>query len=66
MATETIRKKTKICCLDLDVDCIEYLKSRFDVYEGSLGTKIDVSDNKNHSLRLLLNYDLPSNLQEYP
>lgn len=65
MATETIRKKTKICSLDLDVDCIEYLKSRFDVYEGSLGTKIDVSDNKNHSLRLLLNYNLPSNLQEY-
>ena len=65
MATETIRKKTKICCLDLDVDCIEYLKSRFDVYEGSLGTKIDVSDNKNHSLKLLLNNDLPSNLQEY-
>lgn len=65
MATETKRKKTKICCLDLDVDCIEYLRSRFDVYEGSLGKKIDVSDNEYHSLKLLLNYDLPSNLQEY-
>lgn len=65
MVTETKRKRTKICCLDLDVDCTEYLKSRFGVYEGSLGTKIDVSDNKNHSLKLLLNYDLPPNLQEY-
>lgn len=32
MATETIRKKTKICSLVLDVDSVEYLKSKFDVY----------------------------------
>lgn len=65
MATETIRKKTKICTLDLDTQCIEYLKTRFDVYMGSLGTCINVANINRNGLHLLLNYDFPSNFQEY-
>lgn len=37
MAIETKRKKTKICCLDLDTNCLNLLNKRFDVYDGSLG-----------------------------
>ena len=43
MAIETKRRKTKICCLDLDTDCLNLLNKRFDVYDGSLGKPIDVS-----------------------
>lgn len=43
MASETKREKTRVCCLDLDEDCLNLLKDRFDVYDGSLGKPIDVS-----------------------
>lgn len=65
MASETKRKKTKICCLDLDKDCLNLLKDRFDVYDGSLGKPIDVSRKNHCGLNLLLNYELPQNIHEY-
>ncbi|UBD18065.1 hypothetical protein [Bacteroides salyersiae] len=65
MASETKRKKTKICCLDLDKDCLNLLKDRFDVYDGSLGKPIDVYRKNHCGLNLLLNYELPQNIHEY-
>lgn len=65
MAIETKRKKTKICCLDLDTDCLNLLNKRFDVYDGSLGKPIDVSGKNYRGLNLLLNYELPRNIHEY-
>lgn len=65
MALETKRKKTKICCLDLDTDCLNLLNKRFDVYDGSLGKPIDVSGTNYRGLNLLLNYELPRNIHEY-
>lgn len=65
MAIETKRRKTKICCLDLDTDCLNLLNKRFDVYDGSLGKPIDVSGKNYRGLNLLLNYELPRNIHEY-
>ena len=65
MAIETKQKKTKICCLDLDTDCLNLLNKRFDVYDGSLGKPIDVSGKNYRGLNLLLNYELPRNIHEY-
>ena len=65
MSTETMRKRTKVCCLDLDKDVIEYLNKRFDVYNGSLGKPINVARFNQQGLNLLLNYDLPENFHEY-
>lgn len=60
-----MRKQTKVCCLDLDKDVIEYLNKRFDVYNGSLGKPINVAKFNQQGLNLLLNYDFPENLHEY-
>lgn len=65
MAIETKRKKTKICCLDLDTDCLNLLNKRFDVYDGSFGKPIDVFGKNYRGLNLLLNYELPRNIHEY-
>lgn len=65
MSTETKRIKTKICCLDLNKDCLDLLKDQFDVYDGSLGKPIDVSEKNYRGLNLLLNYRLPQNIHEY-
>lgn len=65
MSIETKRDKTKVCCLDLDEELIEYLKEKFDVYNGSLGNLVDVAGLNKYGLNLLLNYVLPENLQEY-
>lgn len=65
MAFETKRDRTKICCLDLDDNLINILSDKFDIYNGSLGTPIDVTRINKNGLKLLLNYDLPDNLQEY-
>ena len=64
-ALETKQKKAKICCLDLDKDCLNLLNERFDVYDGSLGKPIDVSGKNYRGLNLLLNYELPLNVHEY-
>lgn len=65
MASETQRKKTKICCLDLDKDLLDFLDDRFDVYNGSIGKRIDVAGKNLRELHLLPNFDIPSNIQEY-
>lgn len=65
IALETKQKKAKICCLDLDKDCLNLLNERFDVYDGSLGKPIDVSGKNYRGLNLLLNYELPLNVHEY-
>lgn len=65
MASETKREKTKICCLDLDKACLDLLKDRFDVYDGSLGKPIDVSEKNYRGLNLLPNHRLPENIHEY-
>lgn len=61
-------KKTKICAIDLEDDILSFLKKDFDVFEGTMGAKIDISQriqNRYDSVRLLLNYDFPANIQEY-
>lgn len=61
-------KKTKICAIDLEEDILSFLKKDFEVFEGTMGAKIDTSQRiQNHydSVRLLLNYDFPANIQEY-
>lgn len=65
MSTETMRKRTKVCCLDLDKEIVEHLNKRFDVYNGSLGKPINVAKFNQHGLNILLNYDFPENLHEY-
>lgn len=61
-------EKTNICCLDLTKECIDYLKSLdLNVYEGSLGSVFCI--NWGHATygvkTVLLDVDLPVNLQEY-
>ena len=61
-------KKTKICAIDLEDDILSFLKKDFEVFEGTMGAKIDISQRiQNHydSVRLLLNSDFPANIQEY-
>lgn len=58
-------RKTKICCLDVSQNIIDYLSNDFDVYNGSLGKKVDVSYSYDLTKQLLLNHDLPKNLHEY-
>ena len=60
-------QKTKICCLNLDENIIDFLSKDFDIYNGSLGKMVDVTEeHKNFiSTNLLLNYDIPNNVHEY-
>ena len=60
-------QKTKICCLNLDEDIIDYFSKDFDVYNGSLGKMVDVTEEHKmfSSTNLLLNYDIPNNVHEY-
>lgn len=60
-------KKTKICAIDLEDDILSFLKKDFEVFEGTMGTKIDTSQriNRYDSVKLLPNYDFPANIQEY-
>lgn len=60
-------KKTKICAIDLEDDILSFLKKNFEVFEGTMGAKIDTSQriNRYDSVRLLPNYDFPANIQEY-
>lgn len=60
-------KKTKICAIDLEDDILSFLKKIFEVFEGTMGAKIDTSQriNRYDSVRLLPNYDFPANIQEY-
>lgn len=61
-------KKTKICAIDLEDDILSFLKKDFEVFEGTMGAKIDTSKRIKRdydSINLLLNYNFPTNLQEY-
>jgi hypothetical protein len=62
-----MKNKTKICCLDVDESIIKFLSRDFDVYNGSLGKKIEIGNcgYGNDPKHLLLNYNLPNNLHEY-
>ena len=66
MNRETYTEKTKVCALNLCDDVLEYLKEKFDVYEGTLGKKVDVSKANIHNCAyLLFNGNFPDNIQEY-
>ena len=58
---------TKICCLNIEQDICEELSKEFDVYNGSLGTNVNVAQNNQDYLRtfLLPNFNFPPNIQEY-
>ena len=60
-------KKTKILAIDVDKSIIDYLNNDFEVFEGTMGSKIDVSKKsaKREDTKLLLNYKFPENIQEY-
>ncbi|MCB6902914.1 hypothetical protein LK429_06220 [Hoylesella buccalis] len=61
-------KKTKICAIDLEDDILSFLKKDFEVFEGTMGAKIEILQrvrNCYDSVSLLLNYDFPTNIQEY-
>lgn len=61
-------EKTNICCLDLTKECIDYLKSLgLNVYEGSLGSVYNINWGRaTYGVKtVLLDVDLPVNLQEY-
>ena len=59
-------KKTKVCCFNVSDDIIAYLSESFDVYNGSLGKKIKVdNDRYNPHEYLLSNHDIPANIHEY-
>ena len=66
---ETLKdiKKTEICCLNLDEEICDYFSKDFDIYDGSFGKIVDVTDhNKRYSsTNLLLNYDFPDNIHEF-
>ncbi|MPM05507.1 hypothetical protein SDC9_51797 [bioreactor metagenome] len=57
-------ERTKICCLDVSQDIVDFLSIDHDVYNGSLGKKVNVGI-KLGTKNLLLNYDFPKNLHEY-
>lgn len=60
-------KKTKICCLNLNKEICDYFSKDFDVYDGSLGKMVDVTDHNRRlsHTNLLLNHDFPDNVHEY-
>lgn len=62
-----MENKTKICCFDVDKSIIAFLSEEgFDVYGGSLGTKVRVNNYKyGDETHLWLNYDIPNNIHEY-
>jgi len=63
-----INKKPKICCIDIDENVIESLKeSGFNIAaSGTLGSKVMVPNkNIDDTIRVLPNFDFPSNLHEF-
>lgn len=81
MAKESTEKKTsqseklsiemnerpRICCIDIDSQIINQLKkSGFNIFSGSLGSKIKVPNtNPHNSHQLLLDFSFPANIHEY-
>lgn len=62
-----MEEKINICILDFQQDDLEKVRSKgFEIYNGSAGTKVEVSYSINiRSRYCLLNYNYPSNLHEY-
>lgn len=62
-------KPTNVCCIDVQQDCIDYLKGlRLHVYEGSLGSvySLNWKNLRSHGeVPVLVDYSFPRNLQEY-
>ena len=61
-------KRTKVCTLDVEQSIIDFLKDDFDIFEGSMGQKIDVSINaqRRKDSNILLNNAFPENLHVIP
>lgn len=57
-------EKTKICCLDIDKDILEFLKEDHELYFGTMGCKVSMSANRSSSVQVQPNYRYPSNIQE--
>lgn len=61
--------KTNVCCLDLNAECIDYLKSLdLNVYEGTLGSVFSIKWGRNSyrdTKPVLVDVDFPVNLHEY-
>ncbi len=62
-----INERPRICCIDIEEDVIEYLRnSGFNLYSGTLGSRIKVPNNRQHeNHQVILNYDFPANIHEY-
>jgi len=62
-----IIERPRICSIDLEDNVNNFLKSTgANIYEGTLGAKIKVPNNrKSDSCQLLLNFNFPPNLHEY-
>ncbi len=66
MKKETTVERTKICGLNLGQEIIDFLKEKFDVFEGTLGTKIIVGNaDRRNNVFLLYNGNVPINIHEY-
>lgn len=59
-------ERPRICCIDISEENIQLLKKTgFNIYNGTLGSKIKVPNTYNKSHNVLLNYKIPANLHEY-
>ena len=61
-------KPTNICCLDLQQDCIDYLRDLgFSVYEGSLGSVYRIKWDRLYvsGIPIVPDYAIPENYHEY-
>ena len=60
-------KKTNICCLNVDDKVQEALSQSFNVFNGTLGNRVNLTNHYKYSnsIRLLLNNKIPTNIQEY-
>ncbi len=62
-----LNERPRICCLDIGRDVIDQLAhSGFNIYSGTLGSKIRVPNtNRRSNHQLLLHFDFPKNLHEF-
>jgi hypothetical protein len=58
--------KPKVCCFDIEQNTILKLQElKFPIYEGSLGSKVQIPSEGSVERLLLLNHDFPDNLHEF-
>jgi hypothetical protein len=62
-----VNERPRICCIDIEKNVTESLIDLgFNIYTGTLGSKIRVPNiNHNNNHQLLLNCEIPENLHEY-